>query len=193
MSRAYRIEVKEALEIKVSAQDRVESTISMLGLLPQERMESLLTEELIAEGFEPHDCHLEKKTQAADGTALVVSVEPHSGRVVVETAAQREKTYRGLRSGVVLDDANLAREEQNRLRGLLQEDCKTEEGRERDKAQKAATNLLEESLPALREVIDRAVHRTSVRALREKASQIGQIRSIDEDPAGRRMTIVLEV
>jgi hypothetical protein len=76
MSRAYRIEVKEALDIKVSAQDRVESTISMLGLLPQERMESLLTEELIAEGFEPHDCHLEKKTQAADGTVSTVTFDP---------------------------------------------------------------------------------------------------------------------
>lgn len=193
MSRAYRIEVKEALEIKVAAHDRVESTISMLGLLPPEGMAKLLTEELMAEGFEAHDCHLEKKTKAADGTDLVVSVEPLSGRVVVETAAQREKTFRGSRSGIVLDDEKLAREEQKRLQSLVFEDRRTEEGRERAKAQKAATNLLEESLPALREVIDRAVHRTSVRALREKASQMGQIRSVDEDPAGKRMTIVLEV
>lgn len=193
MSRAYRIEVKEALEIKVAAQDRVESSISMLGLLPPERMAKLLAEELGAEGFESQDCHLEKRTKAADGTELVVSVDPLLGKVVVETAAQREKTFRGLRSGVVLDDENLAREEQKRLQNLVLEDCKTEEGRERDKAQKAATNLLEGSLPALREVIDRAVHRVSVRALREKASQMGQIRSIDEDPEQKRMTIVLEV
>ena len=193
MSRAYRIEVKEALEIKVAAQDRVESSISMLGLLPPERMARLLAEELAAEGFEAKDGHLEKKTKAADGTDLVVSIDPLVGKVVVETAAQREKTFRGLRSGVVLDDENLARQEQKRLQNLVLEDCKTEEGRERAKAQKAATNLLEGSLPALREVIDRVVHRVSVRALREKASQMGQIRSIDEDPEQKRMTIVLEV
>lgn len=209
MSRAYRIEVKETLEIKTTAHDRVESKLQMLGLLPPERMAEILGEELVGEGFGPSDSQatkkglLQKRTCEADGTELLITVDPQLGSVLVETVAQREKTFVGIRAGVVLDTiplaanplaANpLAAEEKKRLQNLVLEDAKAEESREQSKTQKTATNLLEGSIADIRVLMDRVVHRATLRALREKASQMGQIRSIDEDPLQKRLTIVLEV
>ncbi len=199
MSRAYRIEVKETLEIKTKAHDRVESKLQLLGLLPPERLAEILGEELACEGFVANTNPATKKellqrtTKGADGTELIITVDPHLGTVLVETAAHREKTFVGMRTGVVLDNLPLAAEEKTRLQQLVLEDAKTEESREQAKSQKSATNLLEGSLATLRELMDRVVHRTTLRALREKASSLGQIRSIDEDPLQKRLTIVLEV
>ena len=199
MSRAYRIEVKETLEIKTTAHDRVESKLQMLGLLPPERMAEILGEELVGEGFAPSDSQdtkkglLQKRTCEADGTELLITVDPQLGSVLVETVAQREKTFVGIRSGVVLDTIPLAKEERKRLQNLVLEDAKAEESREQSKTQKTATNLLEGSIADIRVLMDQVVHRATLRALREKASQMGQIRSIDEDPLQKRLTIVLEV
>jgi len=199
MSRAYRIEVKETLEIKTTAHDRVESKLQMLGLLPPERMAEILGEELVGEGFGPSDSQdtkkglLQKRTCEADGTELLITVDPQLGSVLVETVAQREKTFVGIRAGVVLDTIPLAKEEKKRLQNLVLEDAKAEESREQSKTQKTATNLLEGSIADIRALMDQVVHRATLRALREKASQMGQIRSIDEDPLQKRLTIVLEV
>lgn len=199
MSRAYRIEVKETLEIKTTAHDRVESKLQMLGLLPPERMAEILGEELVGEGFGPSDSQmtkkglLQKRTCEADGTELLITVDPQLGSVLVETVAQREKTFVGIRAGVVLDTIPLAKEERKRLQNLVLEDAKAEESREQSKTQKTATNLLEGSIADIRALMDQVVHRATLRALREKASQMGQIRSIDEDPLQKRLTIVLEV
>ena len=199
MSRAYRIEVKETLEIKTTAHDRVESKLQMLGLLPPERMAEILGEELVGEGFGPSDSQatkkglLQKRTCEADGTELLITVDPQLGSVLVETVAQREKTFVGIRAGVVLDTIPLAKEEKKRLQNLVLEDAKAEESREQAKTQKTATNLLEGSIADIRALMDQVVHRATLRALREKASQMGQIRSIDEDPLQKRLTIVLEV
>ena len=199
MSRAYRIEVKETLEIKTTAHDRVESKLQMLGLLPPERMAEILGEELVGEGFGPSDSQdtkkglLQKRTCEADGTELLITVDPQLGSVLVETVAQRGKTFVGIRAGVVLDTIPLAKEERKRLQNLVLEDAKAEESREQSKTQKTATNLLEGSIADIRALMDQVVHRATLRALREKASQMGQIRSIDEDPLQKRLTIVLEV
>ena len=199
MSRAYRIEVKETLEIKTTAHDRVESKLQMLGLLPPERMAEILGEELVGEGFGPSDSQdtkkglLQKRTCEADGTELLITVDPQLGSVLVETVAQRGKTFVGIRAGVVLDTIPLAKEEKKRLQNLVLEDAKAEESREQAKTQKTATNLLEGSIADIRALMDQVVHRATLRALREKASQMGQIRSIDEDPLQKRLTIVLEV
>lgn len=199
MSRAYRIEVKETLEIKTTAHDRVESKLQMLGLLSPERMAEILAEELVGEGFGPSDSQatkkglLQKRTCEADGTELLITVDPQLGTVLVETVAQREKTFVGIRAGVVLDTIPLAQEEKKRLQNLVLEDAKAEESREQSKTQKTATNLLEGSIADIRVLMDQVVHRATLRALREKASQMGQIRSIEEDPLQKRLTIVLEV
>ncbi|MEI6326194.1 MAG: hypothetical protein WCO91_12140, partial [Gemmataceae bacterium] len=136
---------------------------------------------------------LQKRTCEADGTELLITVDPQLGSVLVETVAQREKTFVGIRAGVVLDTIPLAKEERKRLQNLVLEDAKAEESREQSKTQKTATNLLEGSIADIRALMDQVVHRATLRALREKASQMGQIRSIDEDPLQKRLTIVLEV
>ena len=46
---------------------------------------------------------------------------------------------------------------------------------------------------AMRKELDQAVNRVTADALKEKAAQIGQIKSLSEDAATGSMTIVLEV
>ena len=61
------------------------------------------------------------------------------------------------------------------------------------RVQKKATDILEGALVDLRGELDRVVNRVTAEALKRKASRLGQIKEMTEDPEAGSLTIVLEV
>lgn len=193
MSRAYQIEVREAFEVQARGQDRVESRLQLLQLLPAERLGALLCEELAQDGFSEKEGAWEKTIVDEARGQVRLAIDPQTGVVTVDAQVEKSGKFVATRRDVVWDNVEESRLRETQLRELAQQDAEGEKVAQADLARKLAASLLEESLPAIRDLVHKLTHRVTARALREKAEAMGRVQSIEEDLDSRKLTIILEI
>ena len=182
MSRAYRVRVTESITETVRAEDGVCASLEMLPILAKERMGDLLGAELERRGFR-REGGTATRTDP-DGTEI--SVDLATAQVTVKAAGSKEVRKTVDREVVADQDTGgpgrRAAEEHVRqgARAELQQDA----ARERAKLSAEVTKQLERKVVDLRRELDQAVNRVTADALKEKASSLGHIEEMTEDPNG---------
>lgn len=178
MSRAIQIRVSESVVRTIHVEDGVESPLEMLPILAPERMGDLLASELEAQGF-TRDGNKATRTDR-DGIEITVDLETATVSVKIgATADLSESINREQR----VDIENKASAE-TRLRDDVMRDLDDRLAARTEDLRRQVTQRLEKKLGDLRSELDGAVGRATVGALKEKASQLGQIESVVEDGAG---------
>lgn len=187
MSRAYRISVRESVTNVVCAEDHVSCELELLGILPADQMADLLAAELAQKGFERDG---DKARRQAKG--VTVTVDLKSGTVTVRAQKSEEVEIQGEKTGYVYHPGESKRREEE-LRKTLQKELTTQTHTKKTELQKEVTDALEAQLGDLRGELDGAVNRATAQALKQRAAQLGQIKTITEDPQAGSLTIVVEV
>ena len=189
MSRAYKIKVKERGKHVVRASDHVSTQLELLEILPCERMAELLANELKKRGFKQQGENLIRT--AKDG--IVIEIDPADASVTVKAETAQTVTVEGERQVWTDADGKLLKRDEENLRKALRQDLQREAEQQKTDLQKKVTDKLEGQLADIRKELDQAVNRVTAEALKEKAAQIGQIKSLTEDTQTGSLTIVLEV
>ncbi len=189
MSRAYRITVKDTVRKVIRAQDHVRSQLDMLDILPVDQMADLLAEELLRKGFVRDG----EAVVRSDGETKII-IDLRSGTVTVTSESAREVRLSGERSGRTYDDQGpTAIKVKENLQEDLAKDLQESLSDQEKVLQRQVTDKLESQLADLRKELDQAVNRATAEALKQKASQLGQIKQMTEDPETGSLTIVVEV
>lgn len=188
MSRAYRIRVRESLRRTLRAEDKVQSDLELLDILPADAMANLLRRELKNRGFEEKGPALVRK----QGN-VVVSVDPVQGTITVSAAKAQELEIEADREGRGYVDRDSEKTLKKKLLGELREELARQADQKEETLQKQLTDELEAQLGDLRQELDQVVNRVTAEALKQKAAQLGSIKQMTEDPEAGSLTIVLEV
>jgi hypothetical protein len=189
MSRSYRLRVRETLRRVIRASDHVSSQLELLEILPPEQMGELLAKELADQGFERRGNQAVKKRKD-----VTITVELDSGNVTVSAESQQKVELAAEKHRVVYDESRSQRSSaEAQLREEARQSLEKDADKQRQELQKQVTERLEGELADLRQELDRAVNRATAAALKVKASQLGQIKTLTEDPASGSLTIVVEV
>jgi hypothetical protein len=188
MSRAYRVSVAESLRRHVQVEDGICSTLEILPLLDRDRMAELLAAELEKKGFERKG-DLAVRTEA-DG--IEVSVDLKTGEVTAKVTAEREVNLE-LRRSRAAAGPDTGGVEEARLRGEVQGELAAQAADEEAKLRQKVTAKLEGKLKDLRTELDGVVNRVTAEALKKKASELGTVEEISEDPETGSMTIKVRV
>jgi hypothetical protein len=189
MSRAYRIRVRESLKKVVTARDRVSTQLEILEILPAEQMAGLLAQELERRGFQRQGDDL---VRTRDG--VTVTVDPKTGTVTVSAEGAQQVDLEVEKEGRAYDDAGPgAAQTKKALSEQAHKDLQKQADREQTKLQSEITDRLAGQLEDLRKELDDAVNKVTADALKQKASQMGEIKEMTEDPQTGSLTIVVEV
>ena len=189
MSRAYRIFVRDTLRAVIRAEDRIETRLEILPILPVERMARLLAKQLEQQGY---NCD-EAPDQAVftDGD-LRVTVCLGSGEVRIEldSAEGVELTAEHERR---VEDGGQREQAEQQLQEEVRERLQGEADARQRELQANVSSRLEAALGDVLADLDRGVNRATAEALKEKAAQLGQIKEVVEGEDDGSLTIVLEV
>jgi hypothetical protein len=188
MSRSYRLKVRETLRRVIRASDHVSSQLELLEILPAEQMAELLAKELTGKGFQRQGGSVTRKQ-----AGVTVTVELDSGTVTVQAQSQQKVDLASEKEGRAYDDVGQsAAQVKGQLREQLRQSLERQAGDQQSQLQKQVTDKLEGALGDLKKELDQAVNKATAAALKIKASQMGQIKSLSEEPSGA-LTIVVEV
>lgn len=182
MSRAYRISVSESVRRHVRVEDGVCTSLELLEILPKESMADLLAKELEGRGFK-RDGDKAVRTEE-DGVQIEVDLEDGSIKVKLAQEADLEsQVERSQNVNQVTDQAKEA------LRKSAQHAAEREVDDKKERLRSQVTAKLEKRLADLQQEIDQVTHRVTAEALKVRASQLGEIEEITEDPQSGSMTI----
>lgn len=191
MSRAYRISVSESLRRVIKGSDHVTSQLEILAVVPPEELSQILADELAQRGFEKQADS--KWRREEEGTAVIVDAA--TAEVEVRAEISQSLVLETERTGHYYDENNVA--QRSHIREKLRDEAR--EGLEHQAEQRAAelerqaTDALERKLRDLQPELDQIVNRVTAEGLKRKASRLGQIKELTEDPASGSLTIVVEV
>lgn len=190
MSRAYRIRVSESLSKIIRASDHVSTKLELLDILSCDEMAEILATELVSQGFERTDAGLVK--QSGDVT---VKVDAESGTVTVTYGHAMDVELSSTQQGYIYDETSKADREQTEdgLKKKAQNEMEDAAEVHQQELQKQVTDQLEAELVDVQRDLGKTVNRATAEALKRKASRIGQINELTEDPESGSLTIVLEV
>lgn len=186
MSRAYRISVKESLSRSVDVDDGVCSTLELLPILQADRMRELLAHELAARGFEREANTATRK----EGKGVQVSINLETGEVTITAEGHADLDLKTERTAVVENPNNSAREQA--LREVAKQSLEREAKAEEEALRRKVTEQLEGTLRDIKGELDGVVNRVTAAALKQRASELGQVEEIHEEPNGN-VTIKIRV
>lgn len=186
MSRAYRISIKESLSRHVQVDDGVCSQLELLPILSKERMRELLGAELTEKGFVREGDTASRK----EGEGITTTVDLLTGEVNVTVEGHTDVNLTTERTAVV--DNTLMGEREKNLREAAKQSLEREAKAEEEALRKKITEKLEDKLRGLKDELDGVVNRVTGTALKQRASELGQVEEIHEEPNGS-MTIKVRV
>lgn len=189
MSRAYRIRVSESLSRTLKAEDSVSTQLELLEILPAGEMAELLQRELKERGY--HECEGAMVREEGD---IATIVEPATGTVTVRAKAERDETVTAEQESIGYDDVGPSEKTiRESLRRKMQSELEKSADQRAKKLQNETTKALEAKLVDLQKELNETVNRVTAEALKRKAAQLGQIKSISEDQSTGSLTITVEV
>lgn len=188
MSRAYRVSVQESLQRILRAEDHVSCQLEMLEILPCEEMSRLLAEELVKLGFV-----VEGDTAKRKEKEITIEVDLPSATVTVQAAADKSVDLKNAKERRVMDDRGGIAAAEAKLREEAKRELEAQGEQVQSLLQRQVTDQLESHLGDIRKELEGAANRATAEALKKRAAQLGQIKSISEDPEAGSLTIVVEV
>ncbi len=188
MSRAYRVRVEERLQRIVRAEDHVSCQLELLEILPCDQMSQLLADELIKLGFK-----VEGETATRKEKDVTISVDLPSATVVVQAATDKQLDLKSAKVKNIYDNQQLVAETKARLQAEAHKELAALGDQAESLLQRQVTDQLEAKLGDIRKELEGAANRATAAALKQRAAQLGQIKSISEDPEAGSLTIVVEV
>lgn len=184
MSRSYRITVEESLSRVIKSEDKVETCLEMLEILPKEEMGACLEEELKKEGYEKNkDGLMEKKDEN-----LIIQVDTVKGTVSVKSESCEAVDVTGEHTGSYYEEMDKNVAEKN-ARDKLMQDLEKKIAKKNEDLDKAVTEKLESKLGDIKEELDRAVNRTTAESLKIKAGRMGKITEISQTEDSLKITV----
>ncbi len=193
MSRAYRISVSESVTRVVHVEDGVTTGLELLPILPPADMQRVLRDELLRRGFVVVEGDPGTVVRVeADG--IVIEVELASAQVTVsldDTSSVEASASRSVTS----EQPPLAAEVsiREKLQKKVDEDLEKSVARQAERAREAVTERLEKRLGDLRRELDQVVNGATATALKERAAQLGEIETVDENAETGELTITVKV
>lgn len=189
MSRSYQIDVKECVDRVIKGEDKVSTQLEILEVLPCEEMANLLEEELKKKGFEKEG---DKMVRHENGVTIIV--DPNKAEVTVSTESSEEVSVEVKRTGRAYDDAGPgSKKVREGLKKSAKEGAEVKIEEKTKDLQSKVSDKLENALGDIKEELDQVVNRVTADALKRKASRMGQIKEMTEDPQNGSLTIVVEV
>ncbi len=188
MSRAYRIQVKESVTKIVRAEDHVSCELELLEILPCEQTAELLAAELEKHGFTREGSESRRKSGE-----ITVTVDLKSGSVTVSAEGTEKVQVEGTKEGYAFNETGTQQNARKELAETLRKELDGKADLRKQDLQKQVTDALESKLHDVRVELEAVVNRVTAEALKQRAAQMGQIKTITEDPASGSMTIVVEV
>lgn len=183
MSKPYRIAIAETVRRHIVVEDGVETRLDLLGILPHDDMSALLEAELAKIGFEVAN-GLATRTDA-DGVTIRVETKTRKITISMREESEVEQTT----NRVFASDHQAPTEG---MRKAVKAEAEAELDAVQERQRRVITEALEKKLGDVREELDRVAVVVTQEALRRRASQIGQIESIEQDASGS-MTIRVRV
>lgn len=187
MSRAYRIRVSETLERHIHIKDGVATTLDLLPVLAKERMGQLLLDELKRRGYTEKD----GKAVRVDPDGVEVSIDPATGEVAITLKAESDIKLEADRTTTVAEERAGGAEDE--LRSRVKKELERSAEREEKALEAEVAAKLEKRLRDLQQELDQISSRVTGTALKERASSLGEIEEITEDPESGQLTIKVRV
>jgi hypothetical protein len=174
MSRQYKISLSESAARVVCVDDGVEVPLEALPILPRGRLNQLIAKELQQRGFDVSDNGVATRV---DGD-IEITVDLVTSKASVRSATEQEVTVSGEKERWVEEEhAVTARE---RMSKDLVDELEKKIEDERQRLQIETTQRIEGRLPSVVEELDDVIGAATVAALKEKASQLGEIKEMSE-------------
>jgi hypothetical protein len=170
----------------VDVEDGVCAGLELLPILHRDRMAELLAVELEKQGFKRDG----DKATRVDDDGVEITIELSTATVTVKLRAQETVKKEISRTTHVAEERRVGAEEA--LRESVKKELEQDVQDEKEKLREKVTAQLERKVRDLKLELDRAVNRTTAEALKERASQLGQIQEITEEPNGG-MTIKVKL
>jgi hypothetical protein len=193
MSRAYRISASESASRIIRASDRVSTQLEILDILPCSEIASLLRDELVKAGFEESEDEPDLLVRRDNG--ITITIDPTNAEVVVSSTEETEVELESTRRGHVYEEqSQTARQKaEEALARKARQDLNDQQEATTEELQKKITDNLEAALLDVQRELGQVVNRVTANALKVKASRMGEIKELTEDPQSGSMTIVVEV
>jgi len=186
MSRAFRIRVSESITRVIHVDDGICAPLDLLPVLPRERMDALLAQELERRGFE-----LDGATARRDeGDGVVIEVDIETRQVSLSVAEDREVEEVATASAIPDKSEDQGRA---KLERAVQEQLETALDERQEKLRVKATERLERKLGDLRAELDGVINRVTAEALKERAGQLGEVEEVHEDLETGSLTIKVKL
>jgi hypothetical protein len=182
-SRPWKVTAQAPIKKVVLAEDHVQTRVDVPPILPPEETAEILAGELKSRHFK--DSGGDSLVRERGGVR--VQVQPRTGEVTISVEASEE---------VELPPDNPSPctcRMREVLREGLSQSQKNSLGKAQDKLQQAVTSRLEGSLARLGCELESIAQRVTVEAVKRKAAQLGQVKTMTEDRKTGSLTIVLEV
>ena len=178
MSRAIQIKVSESVTRTIHVDDEVRTGIGILPLLPPASTEKNLGEVLEEHGFKKDEEGWTR--QDSDGVTVRVTTEVKDGNLTPTVSASIESETQVTEKGEATtwgdtdygDNADI----KSRAKKELQKKLEAKIDDKQKKDQERVTATLEKKLEGLRGEINDISRKTNTKNLREKASQLGEVR-----------------
>lgn len=172
MSRGYRIRIPQRhATAKASASGTIELTIDMLPILDPDVMAQLLTEQLIADGWER--TRTRALTRKVDG--ISVQLNPKQGTISGKAHTEAEFVGRGSDLEMAQSSADAAA---NRAQHVLNREV---------------NQTLARAEAAVHAEVQSSIQAVYVQALKRKAASMGRITSIDESQDGDTLDLTIKI
>jgi hypothetical protein len=200
MSRPYRIVVQRVVEREVNAEDRTVLRLKLDPILPEERLDEVLGAVLEKNGWERTADGTYQQSRG-DGETLTCDVKARevSCEIAVETTVREvvRKELRGdtwnwrqMREMTDEELAELEQAEAERLESCISE---TDLAKRAEEIREEVSQRLAEGDAERRETINKLVIEVTAEALKEKASELGTVKSLDERWDGQDYELTIQI
>lgn len=187
MSRAFRIRAADSRTETIHVEDGVCTQLEVLDVLPREEMAELLARELAERGFQRDG----KIMRRVDGE-VNIDVDLVEGTVTARVAV--EKVVQAEGSEERWSDTEVAPQTvREQLASSVARQIERKIDHERRKLTDEAAAKLEKALRDAKNDLDRAASRATAAGLKVKASRLGEIEEVSEDPETGSITIRVRV
>lgn len=189
MSQRYKIRLEDRWRVKAVGSDRVTVELEFLPLMERSRLSELLASELVRRAF----------AESANGTwekqigEHRLSIESATGTATLSGEFSQVVEASGAVEGT-LDECGETRDlAEAELRRVLEEQLAESVDAATDEHRTALVDELGRQLQMLEPELNQIVDAVTIDALKEKARQLGNIESIDEDRESGSLSLVIEL
>ncbi|MFT5685405.1 MAG: hypothetical protein ACI8RZ_006356 [Myxococcota bacterium] len=174
MSQSYHCQLQESVKVNVSFGDTVTHSLNLTEILPKEEMVALLREQLIELGFTQDGDRL---TLTSDGTTTEVDLD--AMEATVSRSGEKQLSATATSTGRSYTRSAAKRSAEQGLSAAVantRQQLKAEQSR----IQREETAAVERTDAEVKEVLHLALQQVYTESLKRKASQLGDVLSIQE-------------